>query len=69
MSHLIQLEMGAVFLICWAVSLVAMWFLVDRTTRPGIIRSVAVIEGMMLLSIFCFILGVTLTLWGTGAAD
>jgi hypothetical protein len=69
MSHLIQLEIGAVFLICWVVSLVAMWFLVDRTTRPGVIRSVAVIEGMMLLSIFCLILGTTLTLWGTGAAD
>ena len=37
MSHLVQLEIGAVFLICWVVSLVAMWFLVDRTTRPGII--------------------------------
>ena len=69
MSHLVQLEIGAVFLICWVVSLVAMWFLVDRTTRPGIIRSVAVIEGMMLLSIFCLILGLTFTVWGTGAAD
>ena len=45
-----------------------MWFLVDRKTRPGPIRSVAAIEGMMLVSIFCLILGVTFLVWGSGAA-
>jgi len=69
MSHLLELELGAMFLICWGLSLVAMWFLVDRRTRPGSIRSVAAIEGMMLVSIFCLILGVTFLIWGSGAAD
>lgn len=69
MSHLLELELGAVFLICWGLSLVAMWFLVDRKGRPGPIRSVAAIETMMLLSIFCLILGVTFLIWSTGAAD
>jgi hypothetical protein len=69
MDHLLELELGAVFLVCWALSLVAMWFLVDRKTRPGLIRSVAVIEGMALLSIFFLILGVTFLIWGSGAAD
>jgi hypothetical protein len=46
-----------------------MWFLVNRTTRPGPIRSVPVIEGMMLASIFCLILGITFLIWGSGAAD
>jgi hypothetical protein len=69
MSHLLQLELGGIFLVCWVGSLVAMWFLVNRTTRPGPIRSVIVIEGMMLASIFCLILGITLTIWGSGAAD
>lgn len=69
MSHLLQLELGAIFLIGWILSLVGMWFLIDRPARPGPIRSVAVIEGMMLLSIFSLILGITLTIWGSGAAD
>lgn len=69
MSHLLQLELGAVFLACWVGSLVAMWLLIDRPARPAPIRSVAVIEGMMLLSIFCLILGISLTIWGSGAAD
>lgn len=67
--HLFELELGIVFLACWVGSLVALWFLVDRKTRPGPIRSVAVIEGMMLLSIFCLILGTTYMIWGTGVAD
>ena len=69
MSHLLELELGAVFLIAWVLSLAILWFTVDRKTRPGPIRSVAVIEGMMLLSIFCLILGVTFLIWSTGAAD
>jgi hypothetical protein len=68
MYHLLELELGAVFLICWGLSLVALWMLVDRKTRPGPIRSVAAIEGMMLVSIFLLILGVTYTVWGSGAA-
>lgn len=67
--HLFEFELGIVFLACWVGSLVALWFLVDRKTRPGPIRSVAVIEGMMLLSIFCLILGTTYMIWGTGVAD
>ena len=69
MSHLLQLELGGVFLLCWVGSLVAMWLLIDRPARSGPIRSVVVIEAMMLASIFCLILGVTLTIWGSGAAD
>jgi hypothetical protein len=69
MTHLLELELGAFFLVCWVISLVAMWFLVNRTTRPGPIRSVPVIEGMMLASIFCLILGITFLIWGSGAAD
>jgi hypothetical protein len=69
MSHLLELELGGVFLICWALSLVAMWFLVDRRSRSGPIRSVFAVEGMMLISIFCLILGTTFLIWGSGAAD
>lgn len=69
MSHLLELELGAVFMIAWALSLAVLWFTVDRKTRPGPIRSVAAIEGMMLLSMFCLILGVTFLIWGSGAAD
>jgi hypothetical protein len=69
MTHLLELELGAVFMICWALSLAALWFTVDREGRPGPIRSVAAIEGMMLFSIFCLILGVTFLIWGSGAAD
>ena len=69
MDHLLELELGAVFVVCWVLSLVAMWFLVDRKTRPGPVRNVAAIEGMMLVSIFCLILGMTFLVWGSGAAD
>lgn len=69
MSQLLELELGAVLLIGWGLSLVAMWFLVDRKTRPGPIRSVAAIEGMMLVSIFCLILGATFLIWGSGVTD
>jgi hypothetical protein len=69
MDHLLELELGGIFVIGWALSLAAMWFLVDRKARPGLIRNVAAIEGMMLVSIFCLILGVTFLIWGSGAAD
>ncbi len=69
MSHLLELELGVVFMIAWGLSLALLWFTVDRKTRPGPIRSVAAIEGMMLVSIFCLILGVTFLIWGSGAAD
>ncbi|MEO8651705.1 MAG: hypothetical protein ABI391_05325 [Hyphomicrobiaceae bacterium] len=68
MYHPLELELAAVSLACWGLSLVAMWFLVDRKSRPGPIRSVAAIEAMMLVSIFCLILGVTFIVWGSGAA-
>lgn len=69
MSHIVQLEIGGVFLVIWALSLVVMYFLVDRKTRPGMIRSVAAIEGMMLFSVLSLLLGVTFSIWGTGLAD
>ena len=69
MSHIVEIELGAAFLVIWLISLVAMYFLVDRTTRPGFIRSAAAIEGMMLVSILCLLLGLTLSIWGTGLAD
>jgi hypothetical protein len=68
MFHIVELELGAAFLIIWVASLVAMYFLIDRTTRPGLIRSVAAIEGMMLVSILCLLLGLTFSIWGTGVA-
>jgi len=69
MSHIVELEIGGVFLVIWALSLVVMYFLVDRKTRPGMIRSVAAIEGMMLFSVLSLLLGVTFSIWGTGLAD
>lgn len=68
MYHPAELELSAIFLVCWGLSLVAMWFLIDRKTRPGPIRGVAAIEGMMLVSIGCLILGLTFLVWGSGAA-
>ncbi len=65
MSHLVELELGVVFMIGWALSLAALWLTVDRKTRPGPIRSIAAIEGMMLFSIFCLILGITFLIWGS----
>ncbi len=65
MSHLVELEFGAAFLALWLVTLVALWFLADRKTRPGPIRSVAVIEGLMLVSITSLILGLSFTIWGS----
>ena len=65
----VELEIGGVFLVIWALSLVVMYFLVDRKTRPGMIRSVAAIEGMMLFSVLSLLLGVTFSIWGTGLAD
>lgn len=67
MFHLLELELSALFFVCWGLSLVAMWFLVNRKTRPGPIRSIAAIEGMMLVSIGCLILAVAFLVWGTGA--
>jgi len=67
--HIFELELGAVFLAVWLVSIVAMWFLVDRKTRPGLIRSVAAIETMMLFSILTLLLGITFSIWGAGLAD
>ena len=69
MSHLLELELGAISVGCWILSLAAMWFLVDRPTRPGPVRSVALIEGMMLVSIFSLLLGVTFLIWGSGTVD
>jgi hypothetical protein len=67
--HIFEVELGAAFLVVWLASIVAMWFLVDRTTRPGVIRGVAVIETMMLLSILSLLLGISLSIWGAGLAD
>lgn len=69
MSHIVELEFGAVFLALWLISLTAMWFLVDRKTRPGPIRSVAAIEAMMLVSIMSLILGISFSILGSGAVD
>jgi hypothetical protein len=69
MFHIVELELGVAFLVIWMGTLVAMWFLIDRTTRPGFIRSVAAIEGMMLVSILSLLLGLTFSIWGTGLAD
>ncbi len=67
--HTFELEIGAIFLTLWVLSIVAMYFLVDRKSRPGPVRSVAAIEGMMLLSILSLLLGVAFSIWGVGLAD
>lgn len=67
--HIFEIELGAIFLIAWALSVVAMYFIIDRKSRPGLVRSVAVIEGMMLLSILALLLGLTFSIWGAGLAD
>jgi hypothetical protein len=69
MSHLVELELGVVFMIAWVASVAILWLTVDRKSRPGPIRSVAAIEGMMLFSIFCLILGTTFLIWGSGGLD
>jgi hypothetical protein len=69
MTHIVELELGAIFLVIWLITIVAMYFLIDRTTRPGVIRSVAAIEGMMLASILCLLLGLTFSIWGSGVTD
>ena len=67
--HTFELEIGAICLTLWVLSIVAMYFLVDRKSRPGPVRSVAAIEGMMLLSILSLLLGIAFSIWGAGLAD
>ena len=69
MSNIVELELAAAFLVLWVLSLVGMYFLVDRKARPGPVRSVAAIEGMMLLSILFLLMGITFSIWGSGIAD
>ncbi|MBN9261357.1 MAG: hypothetical protein J0I57_07750 [Hyphomicrobium sp.] len=69
MSNILELELGGAFLVVWVLSLIAMYLLIDRKTRPGRIRSVAVIEGMMLVSILSLLIGLTFTIWGSGVTD
>jgi uncharacterized membrane protein len=67
--HILEIELGAAFLSFWVLSIVALWFLADRPGRRGLVRSAAVIEGMMLVSILTLLLGVTFSIWGSGLAD
>jgi hypothetical protein len=67
--HNFETGLGAAFLAIWALSIIAMYFLVDRKSRRGVVRSVAAIEGMMLLSILALLLGLTFSIWGAGLAD
>lgn len=67
--HNFEIGLGAAFLSIWALSVIAMYFLVDRKSRRGPVRSVAAIEGMMLLSILALLLGLTFSIWGAGLAD
>lgn len=67
--HTFEVELGGIFLAVWALSIVAMYFLVDRKSRRGPVRSVAAIEGMMLLSILALLLGLTFSIWGAGLAE
>ena len=67
--HVFEIEIGALFLALWVLSIVAMYFLVDRKSRPGPVRSVAAIETMMLLSILSLLLGIAFSIWGTGLTD
>ena len=69
MSNIVELELAAAFLVLWVLSLVGMYFLVDRKASPGPVRSVAAIEGMMLLSILFLLMGITFSIWGSGIAD
>jgi hypothetical protein len=67
--HIFEIELGAAFLAFWVLSIVALYFLVDRKSRPGPVRSVAAIEAMMLLSILSLLLGIAFSIWGAGLAD
>jgi len=67
MFDLLTMELGVACLAFWALSLVVLWFTVDRRTRPGPIRNVIVIEFMMLISITSLLLGVSLCISGYGA--
>lgn len=67
--HIFEVGLGATFLAIWALSILAMYFLVDRKSRRGPVRSVAAIEGMMLLSILALLLGLTFSIWGAGLAN
>ena len=69
MSNIVQVEFGLVCLAFWLLSLAVLWFTVDRKTRPGPIRSVAAIEGMMLVSIISLILGASLCIRGLGLLE
>ena len=69
MFNLVELELGVVFMALWALSVAVLWFTVDRKSRPGPVRSVAVIEGMMLVSIMSLLLGISLCIRGYGLLE
>ena len=69
MFNLTELELGVAILALWALSVVILWFTVDRKARPGPVRSVAVIEGMMLVSIMALLLGIVFCIRGAGLLE
>ena len=66
MFDLTAMELGVACLVFWALTLVVLWCTVDRETRPGPIRSVALIECMMLVSITSLLLGISFCISGYG---
>ena len=60
------LELGLGLLVFWALSVVVMWFVINRKARPGPVRSIIAIEGMMLVSMAALIFGIALTAKGVG---
>ena len=69
MFNLMEFELGVVFMALWVVSVIVLWFSVDRKSRPGPIRSVPMIEGMMLVSIMSLLLGISLCIRGYGLLE
>jgi len=65
-SNTLALELGLGLLGLWALSVVVMWFTINRKTRPGPVSNIAAIEGMMLVSMAALISGIALTSKGIG---
>lgn len=63
---LLDLELAALLLGAWVISLFVLWKVIDRPGRPGIVKGPFVIDAMMLASLACLVIGVSFLIKGSG---
>lgn len=59
-----MIEIGAGLLVLWFVTPFALWRLIDRQNRPGLIKNRLAKEGLMLVHMTVLVAGVAMILMG-----